>query len=234
MLGVVAREGAVGVSGEQQPGALVFVQTFPEIVDIGFDDPVPLSILLCRDGRQLLLATGADVAVVLVKALIHARGESFVLALGDPGAGLFAAGVASCSSPAWLSALSSLSVWDEGLLEFALVLRVLFSMKTAISTESSISSAAIRARLSAVIFPSAPSCPKRPLSPSDSSRRDCLLTLATGGCWPASTAINPESTARRSAGGIAAQRRAQLSVLRLIVWRLACAPRSAPNAPDRA
>ncbi len=57
-------------------------------------------------------------------------------------------------------------------------------MKTAISTESSISSA------------------------SNSSCRECLLTLATRagarGYSPASTAINPESTARRSAGAIRA------------------------------
>ena len=67
--------------------------------------------------------------------------------------------------PRWLTALSSLSLWEEGLLEFVLILRVFFSMNTAISTCISISSASIRARLSAPTFPSLDNCPKRSLSP---------------------------------------------------------------------
>ena len=109
--------------------------------------------------------------------------------------------------PRWLTALSSFSVREEGLLEFALLLGVFFSMNTAKSTCISISSASIRARLSAPTLPSVDNCPKRSLSAVNSSRRDCLLTLGTR--WrpvdysPASTAISPESTARRSPGGSA-------------------------------
>ena len=110
--------------------------------------------------------------------------------------------------PAWLSALSSFSLQEEGLLEFVLLFDVLFSMNTVISTCSSISSASIRARLSAPTLPSADNCPKRSLTAVNSSRRDCLSTFDTAGCQggysPASTAINPAKTARRSPGGIAA------------------------------
>ena len=89
-------------------------------------------------------------------------------------------------------------------MEFVVVLQVFFSK----SMNTAISSTSIRARLSAVIFPSPDSCSKRPLRASNSSRRDYLLTLATraskGGYSRASTAINPAKTAERSTGGIAA------------------------------
>ena len=101
--------------------------------------------------------------------------------------------------PVRVTAVSSFGVCDEGLLELVLFLGVFFSMKTAINTRSSISSASKRARLSAVIFPSVHSWAKRSLSVSNSSRRDCLLTLATAGRLSdysrASTAIRAASTA---------------------------------------
>jgi hypothetical protein len=108
-------------------------------------------------------------------------------------------------APAWLSALSSLGVWEEGLLELVLLFGVFFSMNTAISTCISISSASISARLSGPTLPSVENCPKRPLSAVNSSRRDCLLRLGTRGnpaaYSPASTLSTAASTARRSPGG---------------------------------
>ena len=87
-LGAVIGEGDVRVLGEQQHGGFVFFQALPEVMGIGFCDSAPLAILLCRDGRQFALATGEEVAVVLLKALVLARSEPFALALGDTGAGL--------------------------------------------------------------------------------------------------------------------------------------------------
>ena len=88
----------------------------------------------------------------------------------------------------------------------ALLFGVFFSRKAAIRTESSVSRSSNRSWLSSGIFSSFESCPKRPLRTSNSSRRDGLLTLGTGfdrgGYSPASTAISPAKTARRSAGGI--------------------------------
>ena len=87
-LGTIVREGNVRVSGEEQHGALVLLQTLPEIMGIGFGDSTPFAILLLRDGRQFPLAAGEDVAVVLLQGVVLARGEPFAFALGDAGAGL--------------------------------------------------------------------------------------------------------------------------------------------------
>ncbi len=54
-LGAAVREGNVGVSGEQQHGAFMFLQSLTEVVGIGFRDSTPLAVLLCRDGWQLPL-----------------------------------------------------------------------------------------------------------------------------------------------------------------------------------
>jgi hypothetical protein len=76
-------------------------------------------------------------------------------------------------APARLIEVSPFRVWEEDLLECALVLPLFFSMKTAIGTERSISNALNRARLSAVIFPSVHCCAQWRLRASNSSRRDC-------------------------------------------------------------
>ncbi len=105
--------------------------------------------------------------------------------------------------PARVSAVPSCGVCEAGLLELVLFCGVFLSMNTAISTFRSISRASIKALLSAVILPSARSCAKRPWRAANSSRRDSLLTLATGRAdyASASTAISAASTASRSPGG---------------------------------
>jgi len=84
--------------------------------------------------------------------------------------------------PGRVIAVSSFGVCEAGLLELVLLFGVFFSMNTAMSTFSSISRASTRARLSAVILPSAHSCAKRPWSAPNCSRRDSLLTLTTSSC----------------------------------------------------
>ena len=106
-------------------------------------------------------------------------------------------------APARVRAVSSLAVCEGGLLELVLSFPVCFSMNTAMSNSNSISSASNRARLSADILPAADSCSNRPLSVSNSSRRDCLLTVAmvAYASSSASTAIIAARTATRSARG---------------------------------
>ena len=67
-------EGDVRISGEQQHGGFVFFQALPEVMSIGFCDSAALAIVLCRDGRQFALATGEDVAVVLLSIPTPASG----------------------------------------------------------------------------------------------------------------------------------------------------------------
>ena len=87
-----------------------------------------------------------------------------------------------------------------------LPLRVVFSMKIAISTSNSINRALNSARVSADIPPAADSCPNCAFRRSNSSRSDGRFTVAMAAAQPssASTAIIAASTARRSARGIAA------------------------------
>ena len=91
------------------------------------------------------------------------------------------------------------------MLELRLPLRVVFSMKIAISTSSSISRALINVRVSAGILPAADRRPNSAFSRSNSSRKECLFTVAMAAAQPssASTAIIAASTANRSARGIA-------------------------------
>ncbi len=71
-----------------------------------------------------------------------------------------------------------MGVCDDGLLELALFFGVRFSMNTTISTSNNMSMAWNRARLSAAILPEAHRRSNSPFSASNSSRSDCLLTVA--------------------------------------------------------
>ena len=83
-------------------------------------------------------------------------------------------------APGRVRAVSSLGLREAGRLELMLLLGVCFSMNTAINTLNSISRASNRARLSALILPSAHSDANRPSSASNSARSDCLFTVAMG------------------------------------------------------
>ena len=107
-------------------------------------------------------------------------------------------------APGRASAVSSSAVREDGRLELALLLGVVFSINTAINTPSSSSNASTRARLSALILPSAHSASKRALSVSSSSVSECPLTVAMTRPRPPSSPPAPPSArapaARRSAG----------------------------------
>ena len=93
------------------------------------------------------------------------------------------------------------------MLELRLPLPVVFSMKIAISTSNSINKALNNARVSAGILPAADSRSNSAFSRSNSSRKECLFTVAMcddHSSSASSAAIIAASTARRSAGGIAA------------------------------
>ena len=66
----------------------------------------------------------------------------------------------------------------------ALLLGVCFSMNTAINSSNSISRASTRARLSALILPSAHSDSKRAFSASNSARSEDLFTVAIAAGLP--------------------------------------------------
>ena len=85
----------------------------------------------------------------------------------------------------------------------ALLFGVCFSMNTAISSSKSISRALNRARESSFILPAAHSDSNCPLRVSNSSRNECLFTVAMTAQRSASVAIIAPSTARRSGTGIA-------------------------------
>ena len=108
--------------------------------------------------------------------------------------------------PARVAAVSSLLVCEGGRLELRLSLPVVFSMKIAISTSNSISKALNSARVSADIWSVADNCSNSAFSRLNSSRKECLFTVAMCAAHSisASVTIIAASTARRSARGIAA------------------------------
>ena len=107
-------------------------------------------------------------------------------------------------APARASAVSSSPVREDGRLELALPLGVVFSINTAISTANSASRASNRARVCGLIVPSAHSASKRALSVSNSCMSEWRFTVAMTRPRPPSSPPAPPSArvraARRSAG----------------------------------
>ena len=56
----------------------MFLQSLPEVMGVGFGDAPPLTVLLSRDRREFLRATGEEGAVMPLQALVGTLREPFV------------------------------------------------------------------------------------------------------------------------------------------------------------
>ena len=65
----------------------MLLQSFPQVVRIGFGDPAPFAVLSGRDRRELLCTAGEDIAVAFLQIFVLIPGQALRLAFGDNGAG---------------------------------------------------------------------------------------------------------------------------------------------------
>ncbi|WP_295513719.1 hypothetical protein, partial [Thiolapillus sp.] len=66
----------VGESGEEQYCRLMLLQSFPQVVRIGFGDPAPFAVLSERDRRELLCTAGEDIAVAFLQVFVLIPGQA--------------------------------------------------------------------------------------------------------------------------------------------------------------
>ncbi|WP_293650285.1 hypothetical protein, partial [Thiolapillus sp.] len=55
---------------------LMLLQSFPQVVRIGFGDPAPFAVLSERDRRELLCTAGEDIAVAFLQVFVLIPGQA--------------------------------------------------------------------------------------------------------------------------------------------------------------